>query len=450
MCFKEVGIINQIKLKIEQNEKYKNSVVLVVDDNLDNRDILCRWLGRKNINTINVESGKEALEVIQNKKVDLVFLDLMMPNMSGYDVLDIIRKEYPLWKLPVIVATAKVDKDSILKAFNKGANDYITKPIIFPVAISRAQNLLVQKFLQEEIMEINSKQETIINVKTFELEKTISELKVEIVNNQKIEKELRLAKDVAEIASQTKSEFLANMSHELRTPLNAIIGFSEIMYSGIFGENTKDRVTEYSKDINDSAIHLLSIINDILDLSKIEAQDIELVEDEVNLQKLIGSALSILQHSFDEKEINLEMDCQCLESVDLKIDNDCRWLKSVDLKIDKRRFKQIILNLLSNALKFTPHRGKIKIILECCLEKGLTLTFQDTGIGISPENIIKVLEPFAQVESGLNRSYEGTGLGLPLVNALIEMHGGVFTLKSELNVGTTAIIWLPPFRIIFD
>ena len=436
MCVKEVVIINQIKLKIEQNEKYKNSVVLVVDDNLDNRDILCRWLGRKNINTINVESGKEALEVIQKTKVDLVFLDLMMPNMSGYDVLDIIREKYPLWKLPVIVATAKVDKDSILKAFNKGANDYITKPIIFPVAISRAQNLLVQKFLQEEIMEINSKQETIINVKTFELEKTISELKTEIVNNQKIEKELRLAKEIAEIASQTKSEFLANMSHELRTPLNAIIGFSEIMYSGIFGENTKERVVEYSKDINDSAIHLLSIINDILDLSKIEAQDIELVEDEVNLKELIDSALSILQHSFDEKEIDLEIDCKCL--------------KSVDLKVDKRRFKQIILNLLSNALKFTLHRGKIKVILECCLEKGFTLTFQDTGIGISPENIVKVMEPFAQVESGLNRSYEGTGLGLPLVNALIEMHEGVFTLSSELNVGTTATIWLPPSRIIFD
>lgn len=238
----------------------------------------------------------------------------------------------------------------------------------------------------------------------------------------------------AEAANRAKSEFLANMSHELRTPLNAVIGFSDIMKSGMIKDDAIERYQEYAGDINKSGTHLLEIINDILDLSKVEANKMELMDGEAHLIDMVSPALSILSQQIADKELLLTMD-------EKKLENIC-------MKVDEKLFTQILLNLLSNAIKFTNKGGKIDIEADSCPTKGITVIVKDNGIGMNEEDIPIAMTPFSQVDAGLNRVYEGTGLGLPLVKSFTELHGGTFELLSRLNFGTSAIIRLPNSRII--
>jgi len=240
------------------------------------------------------------------------------------------------------------------------------------------------------------------------------------------------AKEAAEAANHAKSQFLATMSHELRTPLNAIIGFSEAMRDKIFGPFENARYESSAQAILDSGYHLLSLINDILDLSKAEAGKLDLSEEELDVATLIERALLFVRPQLDRKAIDLVLDLPpCLPQ----------------LHGDERRLRQILLNLLSNAVKFTPS-GKSVTVRARHDARGLLLEVVDTGIGIAPDDISKAFAPFEQVDSGHARKYEGTGLGLPLARKLIELHGGTLTLTSAVGVGTRAMLWLPPERVL--
>ena len=193
-----------------------------------------------------------------------------------------------------------------------------------------------------------------------------------------------------------------------------------------------DKIREYAGDINSSANHLLRVINDILDLSKIEAADIVLYEEEFELNQVIKSSLKLIQASAKENNITLKYTPPA---------------EGFSVLADPRRIKQILLNLLSNAVKFTLVGGEIKIRTDITDKKELAISITDTGIGMNPDQIKQAMQTFGQIESGFTRSYEGTGLGLPLVNALVEMHDGHFRLESQTGVGTSAIITLPPHRV---
>lgn len=243
---------------------------------------------------------------------------------------------------------------------------------------------------------------------------------------------MRVLLDEAEAANRAKSDFLATMSHELRTPLNAIIGFSEMISRQYLGPVGSAKYVEYATDINDSGQHLLSIISDILDLAKAEAGKLDLNETEFDLGGVVKSTLKMFQQKADENRVSLEFS------------SDCRHFL---VKGDERLLRQVALNLVSNAMKFTPTGGRVSILVVVNPIDGVQLSVQDTGIGIAKENLERVLRPFEQVESSLARTHGGTGLGLPYSKKVIEIHGGSLSLESAVNRGTTVRVRLPASRV---
>jgi two-component system cell cycle sensor histidine kinase PleC len=230
----------------------------------------------------------------------------------------------------------------------------------------------------------------------------------------------------AEEANQAKSKFLANMSHELRTPLNAIIGFSEIMGSGMFGTLGSEKYQEYCHDILTSGHYLLEVINDILDMSKIEAGRMKLDMEPLDLSKTLAESLRVVSGRADDKKLELDADIE----------------GTISVVADRRAIKQIIVNLLSNAVKFTPDGGKV-IVRSRLLNDSIVLTIADTGIGIAPHSLLRLGRPFEQVESQLTKTYHGSGLGLAIARSLTNLHGGSMRLRSKLGSGTVVCVSLP-------
>ena len=256
-------------------------------------------------------------------------------------------------------------------------------------------------------------------------------IRIDVTQAKRREEELRLARDQAEYANRSKSEFLANMSHELRTPLNAILGFSEIMKLDALGPQGVSNYAEYAGDIHSSGSHLLEVINDILDLSKIEAGKMTLYEESIDAGRLLDSCLTLIRERAARSGIAIERDFDELPSI----------------LGDRTRLKQAFVNLMSNAVKFTPAGGKVTV-RGGSDEYTWWVEISDTGIGMRPEDIPLVLQPFVQVDGSLSRRHEGTGLGLPITRSLIEMHDGKLEFESELGKGTTVRVVIPANRII--
>ena len=255
----------------------------------------------------------------------------------------------------------------------------------------------------------------------------------DITERKQTDSALKSAMEQTALANRTMSEFLAHMSHELRTPLNAIIGFSHIMKSEMFGAVGNPKYLEYANDINDSSIHLLGIISDILDLSKIESGKTELREEIIDVNKTLLSCIGLFRERAEGAGISIIHDSP----------SDTRALYADELK-----FKQILINLLSNAIDFTPSGGTITIGIQQNLGNGFAIQIADTGIGIAPEDIPKALAPFQQIKSDLDRSNRGTGLGLSLTKSLTELHGGSLDIESEVGKGTTVTVRFPAERIM--
>jgi signal transduction histidine kinase len=242
------------------------------------------------------------------------------------------------------------------------------------------------------------------------------------------EAHLKEARQMAEVASEAKSRFLANMSHELRTPLNAIIGFAEVLSGEMFGGLGNSKYLEYAKDIYKSGDHLLTVINNVLDLTKSEAGKLEFVGQALDVAEIIATCTKIMRDQCRKAELSLSV---AMSDEPLAIFGD------------PVKLRQIILNLMSNAVKFTEPGGAIVVGTQSAEDGSVILSVTDTGIGMSPEDIPIAMAPFGQVDSRLARRYEGTGLGLPLTKSLVELHGGTLSIDSQRGRGTTVTVILP-------
>jgi len=266
-----------------------------------------------------------------------------------------------------------------------------------------------------------------------QLKATVLDLRI---SRQKLEQQAQQLADLAEryleqkahaeSASRAKSEFLANMSHELRTPLNAIIGFAEVMENGLFGPLGAPKYGEYCHDIRTSGEYLLSVINDILDMSRIEAGRIMLARTDVDLEGAVGKAARLVSEFARSKDLALDVECQ----------------GGINVHADERAMQQILVNLLQNAVKFTPPGGRITVRCRLAGESA-NIYVEDTGIGIPREALHKLGTPFEQVESEFNRTYKGSGLGLAIAKSLVELHGGGLRIRSQVGIGTIVLVHLP-------
>ena len=257
----------------------------------------------------------------------------------------------------------------------------------------------------------------------------------ELVKNteaqRKINEELLFAKEAAQAANRAKTEFIATTSHELRTPLNAIIGFSQLIKTQTLGP-INDRYLGYIRDIEESGTHLLEIINDILDIAKADSGRIELTEEEIDVRQLIAASLRLVHGRAVKAGL----------SISVRVPND-----GPPLRADRRRVKQTLLNLLGNAIKFTPTGGSIVVTAGVDHDGTFAIAIADSGIGIPPEKLDKVKQPFFQIDNSLARKNEGLGLGLSLASTFMERHGGKLELASELGNGTRATMRFPASRV---
>jgi len=324
-----------------------------------------------------------------------------------------------------------MDVTSFQAAFWKSVAAIVTIFGLVGGILALSLNMIVRRFERSLSLADRERDEAYAQLETRVEERT-RDLSREAARREQTEIDLRAAMDQADFANRSKSEFLANMSHELRTPLNAIIGFAQVLRDEMFGALGNTRYRDYAADINDSGQHLLDLINDILDLSKVESGKVELYEDDIEVAALLRSALNMVQERAASGGVALET----------KVPDGLPALYA-----DERKLKQILVNLLSNAVKFTKPGGVVTLRTWCDVHSGYLFQIQDTGIGMAQEDVPKALSPFGQVDSALNRQYQGTGLGLPLSKTLAELHGGILDLQSEPGVGTTVTLRLPAARL---
>ncbi len=411
--------------------------ILIVDDNKNNLFTL-HTLITEHINDVNVleaESGIVALQILLQEKVDLIFLDVQMPEMDGFETARLIRSRKKTLHIPIIFLTAAYKSEEFRqKGFDVGGADYLTKPIDAPQLISRIRSYL--RFIQQE-RQYHQELERKVKERTAELEQIRSELEKRVSERTTELHEAKTAAEqariIAETANQSKSQFLANMSHELRTPLNAIIGFSEMLIEEAEEQAIENFAADLKK-IHASGKHLLGLINDILDLSKIEAGRMQLCVETFDVKTVIREILHTIQPII-EKENNI---------LKIHFHNQLG-----EIHTDLTKFRQIFLNLLSNAAKFTQN-GLIQLnVGRRLIEKNeggwVEICIIDNGIGMTAEQQIRLFQPFTQADASTTRKYGGTGLGLTITKKFVEMMGGKIFVSSEFGHGSIFTVFLPAY-----
>ncbi len=404
--------------------------ILIVDDNKNNlftlRNLILEYI---EATILEADSGIMALSILAKHTIDLIIMDVQMPEMDGFETAQMIRQRKKTQHIPIVFLTAAYKaKEFEQQGYSLGAADYLTKPIDAPQLISRIKIYL--RFIQQE-RQYNRLLEQKVQERTAALLETNRQLEHEIKEREKIEKALQEAKNSAEEANHSKSQFLANMSHELRTPLNAIIGYSEMLRDEAEDGEHYQYLADLKK-IQSAGQHLLSLINDILDLSKIEAGKMGVFSETFELDALIDEVVNTSQPLIEKKHNQFFIE---------------RPSNLGKLHADRLKLSQVLLNLLSNAAKFTDC-GKITLKIEQKIKEEqdwICFHVSDNGIGMTIEQQKKLFKPFTQADSSTTRRYGGTGLGLTISKQFSEMMQGSINVQSEFGHGSTFSVSIPVF-----
>jgi signal transduction histidine kinase len=373
--------------------------VLIVDDNPQNLKVLGSMLKKNGCSPAFAKEGAKAFNSAKKRQPDLILLDIMMPDISGFEVCKLLKQNAATKNIPVIFLSAKTEKEEIIAGLELGAVDYVTKPFNSKELMTRVNTHLELKAAKEDLKQ-NVEQ---LQAAQEELHQTIEQLKQ--------------AHQTAVIANRAKSTFLANMSHELRTPLNGILGYTQIFKQ----DNSLNKEQQQGIEvIHRCGEHLLTLISDILELSKIEAGRLELHPNDFSLILLLKSTADLFQMRAQQQGIAFHY--QPLSPIPQIV------------HADEKRLRQIIINLLSNAIKFTKHGG-VTFKVEN-FDGKIRLQVEDTGVGIAPDDMAHIFKPFLQVGDPKYKA-EGTGLGLAITKQLVEMMGGELQVESTLGQGTT-------------
>jgi signal transduction histidine kinase len=392
--------------------------ILLVDDQWQNLVALEAALANLDCRLVTTHSGREALKCVLAQDFAVIVLDVHMPEIGGFETASLIRERERSHSTPIIFLTAD-DRDGaqVQQGYLLGAVDYIHKP--FNADILRAKvSVFVELFRKTAALE----------QRTAELVRVAADLVRRESQVVALNSDLRARTIELELASKHKSDFLASMSHELRTPLNAIIGFSEIMLDHGVTELSDAQRRTFLDHIQRSGHHLLGLVNDILDLAKVEAGHMELALERVLLREVLVGCVDVIRGMSDPKLLTLVVLCEPANAL---------------VTADPVRLKQILYNLLSNAVKFTPTGGQIRVSAQVDSAEAV-IAVRDSGIGIRPEDESLIFEPFRQAKADTSSTkQEGTGLGLPLVRELVGLHGGRVWLDSAPGTGSCFTFTLP-------
>lgn len=387
--------------------------ILYVEDNPENKLLVRRVLEAQGYRVVDADDGLSGIRVAQEIQPDLILMDINLPGMDGYEAATKIKSIPSLRHVPIVALTANVMQGDRERSLAAGCDGYLPKPIDIDQLIEQIEAFLAGK--REEV----APDEREVYLEEY-ARKLVNKLEAKIVELEKANAELREL-------DRLKSEFVSTVSHELRTPLNIIIGHAEILQDELFGP-LNDHQKRYVDNILNSARHLLELVENILDLSRIESGKLELDMQPFDVVQAVDEVRALLDPLAERKEIR----------VVVRIDPDLQQIVA-----DRLRFKQILYNLMSNAVKFTPNGGRVDVTVERLPNEWVQIVVRDTGIGIPQEHLETIFERFRQLDSSFSREWEGTGLGLALTREFVRLHGGKIEVQSQVGKGSTFTVLLP-------
>jgi signal transduction histidine kinase len=389
-------------------EQDRPARILIVDDVADNRTILGRRFQRRGFETAEADSGKGALDVIGREDFDVVLLDVMMPDMNGLEVLRRIRETYTDVQLPVIMVTGKTESQDIVEALNAGANDYITKPVDFAVALARVSTQVRARQAEEHVRRANEA----LSQANEDLERRIAERT----------DQLRVALAEAQAANRSKDEFLVIVSHELRTPLNGMIGMGQMLAR----TELTDQQRKMVEIVNASSDQLHGVVADLLDTLDLSAGGLTLTPAPTDLAQLAQQAATAAAQRAQAKGLAFKAEL----APDLGAAN-----------VDGQRLAQVLAKVLENAVKFTDAGGVTLHAVRTA--EGVTFEVRDTGVGFDAETARRMFKPFEQADGSLSRKFGGVGLGLAICNGLVALMGGRIAAEGAPGEGAVFRVELP-------
>ncbi len=393
----------------EINRETKDAAILIVDDNVSNVDLLREILRHQGYTQIRGETDPRLIpDLCRAHRFDILLLDIRMPHISGFQLIEMLRPIFADDYVPILVLTAQTDQETRRKSLEVGASDFLTKPFVAWELLQRVRNMLQIRMLYKRTREQNRELEQRVAERTRELTEALAATRK---------------------ADRAKLDFLAVMSHELRTPLNAIIGFSEVISAHDSKPPIPADYFDYARLIEESGKHLLDMVNRILEYTKGSTGAVSLDDRPVALRDVVDRCIAMLMPKAVAKTVSMVM-----------APSPTVWVRG-----DERRLREMILSILDNAIKFNTEHGTVRVELTDN-STGPVVTITDNGPGITADIQARIFDPFTQGEGSLDRRHEGIGLGLPIVQRYAQLHGGRVELESEPGRGTIVRVHLPAER----